>query len=36
MTGSMDNPIVARILVAIVVIMLIISLVITSIPGPQL
>ena len=34
--GAMDNPLVARILVAIVVIMLIISLVITSIPGPQL
>lgn len=36
MTGEMDSPILARVLVAIVVIMLIISLVITSIPGPQL
>ena len=32
----MDNPLLARIVIAIVVIMLIVSLVITSIPGPQL
>lgn len=34
MSGAVDNPIIARVLVAIVVIMLIVSLVITSIPGP--
>lgn len=32
----MDSPIVARILVTFVVIMLILSLVLTSIPGPSL
>ena len=32
----MDNPLLARIVIAIVVVMLIVSLVITSIPGPQL
>ena len=32
----MDNPILARVLVAIVVILLVLSLVVTSIPGPQL